>query len=195
MNFASDRAGRRRNRLAPEQVVAKLREAERLQGRATTIPPLAKRLGIAEAPDRSRRPDRSFSRQRSGLENRQRGLPSFVGSNPTPAACRAEFGVVDPFAGVRPSGAESVGVRRSSPPLQMGGARVGQTQTAVTAPVHRTSARGARDCRPRVGAPWSVRADIVAAMPTRGSYPSQLSPARRRPCTYIERSGSENRDL
>jgi transposase-like protein len=36
------------NRLSPEQIVAKLREAERLQGQGATIPQVCKKLGCAE---------------------------------------------------------------------------------------------------------------------------------------------------
>ena len=35
-------------RLSPEQIVAKLREAERLQGQGATIPQVCKKLGCAE---------------------------------------------------------------------------------------------------------------------------------------------------
>jgi transposase-like protein len=38
----------RRKRFTPEQVVAKLREAEKLQGQGYTIPQLCKRLGITD---------------------------------------------------------------------------------------------------------------------------------------------------
>jgi putative transposase len=38
----------RRKRFTPEQIVAKLREAEELQGQGYTIPQLCKRLGITE---------------------------------------------------------------------------------------------------------------------------------------------------
>jgi putative transposase len=38
----------RRKRFTPEQIVAKLREAEKLQGQGYTIPQLCKRLGITE---------------------------------------------------------------------------------------------------------------------------------------------------
>jgi putative transposase len=38
----------RRKRFTPEQIVAKLREAEKLQGQGCTIPQLCKRLGITE---------------------------------------------------------------------------------------------------------------------------------------------------
>lgn len=41
-------AGSRRKRYSPEQIVAKLREAEKLQGQGYTIPQLCKRLGITE---------------------------------------------------------------------------------------------------------------------------------------------------
>lgn len=35
-------------RLSPEQIVAKLREAERLQGQGATIPQVCKKLGCSE---------------------------------------------------------------------------------------------------------------------------------------------------
>ena len=35
-------------RLSPEQIVAKLRDAERLQGQGATIPQVCKRLGVSE---------------------------------------------------------------------------------------------------------------------------------------------------
>lgn len=35
-------------RLSPEQIVAKLREAERLQGQGATVPQVCKKLGCAE---------------------------------------------------------------------------------------------------------------------------------------------------
>ena len=38
----------RRKRFSPEQIVAKLREAEKLQGQGYTIPQLCKRLGITD---------------------------------------------------------------------------------------------------------------------------------------------------
>jgi putative transposase len=41
-------AGSRRKRYRPEQIVAKLREAEKLQGQGYTIPQLCKRLGITD---------------------------------------------------------------------------------------------------------------------------------------------------
>jgi putative transposase len=41
-------AGSRRKRYSPEQIVAGLREAEKLQGQGYTIPQLCKRLGITE---------------------------------------------------------------------------------------------------------------------------------------------------
>lgn len=41
-------AAGRRKRYSPEQIVAKLREAEKLQAQGYTIPQLCKRLGITE---------------------------------------------------------------------------------------------------------------------------------------------------
>lgn len=35
-------------RLSPEQIVAKLRDAERLQGQGATIPQVCKKLGVSE---------------------------------------------------------------------------------------------------------------------------------------------------
>ena len=35
-------------RLSPEQIVAKLREAEKLQGQGATIPEVCKKLGVSE---------------------------------------------------------------------------------------------------------------------------------------------------
>jgi transposase-like protein len=41
-------AASRRERYSPEQIVAKLREAEKLQGQGYAIPQLCKRLGITD---------------------------------------------------------------------------------------------------------------------------------------------------